>query len=39
MVPKPIIAGGGQTIHVSMETLLMSPTEDDNHSGGELKGQ
>ena len=30
----PIIAGGGQTVHMSMETSLMTPTEDDNHSGG-----
>ena len=37
MVPLPIIAGGGQTVHMSMETSLMNPTEDDNHhesSGG-----
>ena len=32
IVSLPIIAGGGQTISMSMETSLMSQSEDDNHS-------
>ena len=34
IVSLPIIAGGEQTISMSMETSLMSQSEDDNHSGG-----
>ena len=37
IVPLPITAGGGQTVYMSMESSLMSATENDNHSCGDEK--
>ena len=34
IVPMAIKTGVRQTVHMSTETSLISPTEDDNHSGG-----